>query len=180
MIRDQKSIETNFEQCFKNYFQVLYRYAYTFVADESTAEEIVQNVFMKLWEKNKSLDVATSLNAYLYRSVHNECLNFLRKEKIKLKFREHTLSTSSNIVNNEPSKELFETYTLALNELDELTRQIFHLSRNENMTYTAIAQELDLSVKSVEYYMGKALKHLRLRLKEFLPLILLHLMSNHY
>jgi RNA polymerase sigma-70 factor (family 1) len=165
-----------FEKIFREYFKSLHAYAYTFMKDDEQAEEIVQNVFCRIWEKRDQLNPDGSLKAYLYRSVHNESLNYLKHQKTRAVFQVH-YSNSEEQGGNEASEkiliaELDVHIQKALSELPLQCRTIFQLSRFENLKYKQIAAHLNLSVKTVENQMGKALKVLRLKLAEFLPIVL--------
>jgi RNA polymerase sigma-70 factor, ECF subfamily len=164
-----------FEQVFKTHFKNLHAYAFTILKDEAEAEEMVQNVFFKLWERNESLTITGTITAYLYRAVHNESLNFLKHEKVKSKHKMHVAYTMKSETDNASrkvlSRELEFKLREALNELPEQCRTVFQLSRFEEMKYREIAEQLDISVKTVENQMGKALRILRQKLVDFLPLI---------
>jgi RNA polymerase sigma-70 factor (ECF subfamily) len=165
-----------FENVFRSHYQKLHLYACTIVKDAATAEEIVQNVFYKLWEKRNKLQVQKSLAAYLYRSVHNESLNFLKHEKVRAAHNKYVRSVNSEEGNStDPMhlRELQQNIDLALNNLPQQCRTIFQLSRFENLKYNEIAAQLNISVKTVENQMGKALRLLRLKLIDYLPLICL-------
>ncbi len=166
-----------FEQLFKTYFKALHCYASVMLSHDSYAEEIIQNLFMKFWERRELLNVQVSLKAYLYKCVHNECLNYLKHQKIKAKYREHAVFTMEDYTDNTSKGlaygELRDRLQTALNELPEQCRTIFQMSRFEELKYREIAEELNLSVKTVENQMGKALKILRVKLVDFLPLVLI-------
>lgn len=172
---DELSNERAFEHLFKSYFKALHAYAYTIVNDEITAEEMVQTVFLKIWEKKEQLQVETSVKAYLYRSVYNCCMNYLKHQKIKSNYREHISYSMKNEFDDASKKvqltELETRLRAALNELPEQCRTIFQLSRFDELKYKEIAAHLGLSPKTVENQMGKALKILRLKLADFLPVV---------
>jgi RNA polymerase sigma-70 factor, ECF subfamily len=168
--------ETAFEQVFKTHFKNLHAYACTLLKDADDAEEMVQQVFFKLWDRPENLNISGPLAAYLYRAVHNQCLNHIKHEKIK---QNHQLYVAHSMKTTAPAthgrlmtKELEARFRQALNELPEQCRTVFQLSRFEDMKYRDIAETLDISVKTVENHMGKALKLLRLKLAEFLMLLL--------
>lgn len=164
-----------FEKIFREYFKSLHAYAYTFMKDDEQAEEIVQNVFCRIWEKRDQLKTDGSLKAYLYRSVHNESVNYLKHQKTRTAFQVHFSNgdqTSGEASEKVMAAELDGQIQKALNELPLQCRVIFQLSRFENLKYKQIADQLNLSVKTVENQMGKALKILRLKLAEFLPIVL--------
>ena len=169
--------EAAFELVFKTHYKNLYAYALTILKDEDEAEETVQQVFFKLWERSEQLNIEGPIAAYLYRAVHNESLNFLKHQKVKQAHRLHVAYSMKN-KSEQPqakmiSKELEGKFREALNELPEQCRTVFQLSRFENMKYKEIAEKLQISVKTVENHMGKALKLLRTQLIDFLPLLFL-------
>src|SRR5690349_16898718 len=134
-------------------------------------------MLLKIWEKRDLLNVQTSLKAYLYKCVYHDSLNFLKHQKIKTKYQdfaaysmnEEHLPASSKI----EMTELEYNLGLALNELPEQCRTIFQMSRFEELKYREIAERLNLSVKTVENQMGKALKIMRMQLVEYLPVLLM-------
>jgi RNA polymerase sigma-70 factor (ECF subfamily) len=171
--------EKAFEKVFKTHFRNLLAYACTMLREEAAAEEVVQNVFYKLWERNEQLTISGSVNAYLYRAVHNESLNYLKHKKVVSihqsqshnHMKGHTDSASKRIL----LKELEVKLHHALNDLPEQCRIIFQMSRFEELKYREIADKLDISIKTVENQMGKALKLLRVKLADFLPFIIISL-----
>jgi RNA polymerase sigma-70 factor (ECF subfamily) len=170
-----KRDEAAFEQVFKTHYKNLYAYAFTILKDEIQAEETVQQVFYNLWERSDRLSISGPIAAYLYRAVHNESLNFIKHQKVKEGHRLHVAYSMKNKSDspqgNMISKELEKKFREALDELPEQCRTVFQLSRFEDLKYKEIADKLDISVKTVENHMGKALKLLRAKLAEFLPLL---------
>ena len=168
--------EKVFEQVFKTHFKALHSYAYTILKDDVIAEEMVQNVFFKLWEKKEQLDVQTSLKAYLYKAVYHESLNYLKHQKVKSVHQAYAMHSTDHTSNLAEKKllqgELENKLQMAMNDLPEQCRTIFQLSRFEELKYREIADTLGLSIKTVENQMGKALKILRSKLVEFLPTII--------
>ena len=168
--------EKVFEQVFKTHFKALHLYAYTILKDDAIAEEMVQNVFFKLWEKKEQLDIQTSLKAYLYKAVYHESLNYLKHQKVKSVHHAYAMHSTDHTSNLAEKKllqgELENKLQMAMNDLPEQCRTIFQLSRFEELKYREIADTLGLSVKTVENQMGKALKILRSKLVEFLPTII--------
>lgn len=168
--------EAAFEQVFKEYYKALHAYASSLLRDEANAEEMVQQVFFKLWDRAGNLQIAGSIAAYLYRAVHNECLNFLKHQKVKAKhqlhvaYRAREAERSSADVFADP--DLQKKIQEAMDSLPEQCRTIFQMSRFEDLKYREIAERMQLSVKTVENQMGKALKIMRARLVEFLSLLL--------
>lgn len=169
-----------FEQLFKMHYKALHAYAFVMLKDHDTAEEMVQGMFMKFWEKRELLNIQSSVKAYLYKCIYHDCLNFLKHEKIKFKHQEYSQHSIPH--SSEPASarvemtELKNNLSIAMNDLPEQCRTIFQMSRFEELKYREIADQLGLSVKTVENQMGKALRILRLKLSDFLALILLGIM----
>jgi RNA polymerase sigma-70 factor (ECF subfamily) len=173
--------EAAFEQVFKTHFKNLHAYACTILKEETAAEEVVQQVFVKLWERSKGLSISGSVAAYLYRAVYNESLNHLKHQKVQSHYQQHihhTMKNENDAAGKKLSlKELEDKLSKALNELPEQCRTIFQLSRFEELRYREIADRLGISVKTVENQMGKALKILRTKLVEFLPFTVFFLLK---
>lgn len=179
-LTDEK--ETAFEQLFTGHFRELHAYAYTLVKDWDVAEEIVQGLFLKLWEKNEWGHITISARAYLYKSVYHDSLNYLRRQKVHLKYQNKTEYSMKDQIDDAADgrfqlSELEQCLEKALAKLPEKCRAIFHLSRFEELKYQEIANELNISIKTVETHMGKALRILRAEMKEYLPLITLFLIN---
>ena len=174
-LNEQGLTTTEFEQVFKTHFRALHSYAYTIVRDESHGEEIVQQVFYKLWEKKSNINIHQSLKAYLYQSVYNESLNYLKHLKVKKKHQAYILTTSQEEETSSSkkiiTKELEGKIVEVLKLLPGQCRTIFQMSRFENLKYREIASQLGLSIKTVENQMGKALKIMRTHLAEYLPVV---------
>lgn len=173
----QSGNESAFEMIFRSYYQPLCRYAYSFLEDKEEAEEIVQSAFITIWEKRKGLDIQTSLKSYLYRMVRNACLNVIKHEKIKQQHVAHELAVTESSYESVTQKvyatELELKISEAMKALPEQCRLVFQLSRFEELKYQEIADQLQISVKTVENHMGKALKIMREELKEYLPLLII-------
>lgn len=173
--------EKEFEQLFKEHFKSLYAYAFTILKNEAIAEETVQNVFYKIWEKKVPEHIQTSLKAYLYKAVYHESLNYLKHQKIRARYQMHVMHQPNHHSDQAASrkilvKELEEKLRQAMNALPQQCRTIFQLSRFEGLKYQEIADQLGISVKTVENQMGKALKQLRIKLIDYLPIFLLALL----
>lgn len=173
--------EAIFEQLYKTHFRELHAYVFSLLRDWDVAEEIVQAMFLKLWEKEEALQAGTSIRSYLYRSVYHSSLNYLRGQKVQLKYQTTTAYAMTDHTDDAGSKlsmnELELLLQKALNKLPEKCRAIFHLSRFEELRYQEIADRLNISIKTVETHMGKALRILRKEMKEFLPIIALMLFN---
>jgi RNA polymerase sigma-70 factor (family 1) len=173
----QQGDESVFEQVFRKYYQSLCNYANSLVKDEDEAEEIVQNLFFSIWEKRADLEITVSLKSYLYRAVHNHCLNRIKHLKVREEYQQYAFDyheSSYESVNQAVIKnELEEKINFAIEKLPEQCKIIFQMSRFEELKYNEIAEKLALSPKTIENQIGKALKILRVELAEYLPLILI-------
>jgi len=175
----QQGNESAFEKVFITYFKALHGYAFTIVKEEAAAEELVQEVFFKIWRKRNQLNIQTSLKAYLYAAVYNESMDYIKERKKTMAHASQTVYRYKNALAEADASgklgmnELEIQLRHALNNLPEQCRTIFQLSRFEGLKYRDIAAQLGLSVKTIEAQMGKALKRLRIALAEFLPVLIL-------
>ncbi len=169
-----------FEQLFREYFTPLCNFALGYVNDLDTAKEVVQEVFINLWNKKDSIKSDKSVKAYLYTSVRNRCLNYIRDHK---KFRSYVLDIE--IENEEllvENNSLTQAETQikiqqAIDKLPEKCKEVFRLSRFDELKYKEIAEKLGISIKTVEVQISKALKILREELKELIISMLLILLT---
>lgn len=160
--------ETEFETVFKRKFKPLSNIAFSILKDEDNAKDIVQQVFLKLWDRKEKLSIHSSLSGYLTRSVINTSLGYIEKnKKIQFKPDYNEEDNRANDINETPIpvEELKEKINQAIAELPPKCRNVFSLSRYAGMTNKEIASELGISIKAVEKHIGKALKELRISLK---------------
>jgi RNA polymerase sigma-70 factor (ECF subfamily) len=166
-----------FEEVYRDFYIPLCYYCLRYVETLEDSEEIVQDLFVKIWEKRTELEINTSLKAYLYRSVQNYALNFLSKKKTQNRYLMIHSRQLSDDFGNERNELLEEELRVLLKrailQLPEKRRRIFELSRFEGMKYSRIAEKLSISVKTVESQMTKALKYLRIVLKDYAPIIVI-------
>lgn len=166
-----------FEELFKRQYGRLCGYAIKYVKDLDQAEEIVQDLFFNIWNKRESLQITSSLEAYLFRSVRNSCLNYLKHMKIRqLHASGMTQANPASITESDPPVEILELHNRieeAIASLPPERQKIFRLSRHEGMKYREIAEHLGISIKTVEVQMGKALKYMREVLSDYLIVQLL-------
>jgi len=163
-----------FEELFRTYFTQLCQFALKFTrGDLDEAKEIVQLVFIKIWEKYDSLDRDLNFRSYLFTAVNNRGLNYIRDRKKIIDLDSISLPDSGDYNTSIEAQELERAIILGINNLPPKCRQIFELSRFEGLKYKAIAEKLDLSVKTIEVQMSKALKILREHLSDFLVFIIL-------
>ena len=150
--------------------------AYRIVSQNDIAEDIVQECFIKLWEKRKEIQTNISIEGYIKRMVRNRCLDYLRKNKVRIVEINENLNLEttedSDQVKFEKNQKLQLQIHTTLNSLPEKCRQVFILAKYEKMSYNQISEKLDISKKTVESHMSKALKSFRINLKQFLIIIL--------
>jgi RNA polymerase sigma-70 factor, ECF subfamily len=161
-----------FETVFRAYYQSLCLFSFRYLKRTDLAEEIVQDIFVNIWDKRSSLQLETSLKSYLYRAVHNNSLKYIQHQKVVEKHADHLThrkeQSFSEPQNNLQVEEVTKLQNNSYNSMPQKTREIFELSRNEGLKYAEIAEKLEISVKTVEAHMGSALKVLRENLKDYL------------
>lgn len=164
-----------FEKIFREYYPLLCNHIFHYVPDKSTAEEVVQDFFCKLWDKHHELQINTAISSYLRKSVVNHCLNYTRKLETERKFINYgdKLEEIHGTSDHESNNELSEHIARALLELPEKRREIFELSRFEGLKYHEIAKKLNINIKTVETQMTRSLEFMRKYLKEFVSIIAL-------
>jgi len=174
--------ELIFQFIFKKYYTGLYYYAKKYLGDKHHAEEIVQNTFLKLWEKRETFTISKSLSSYLYTTVYNNCLNFLKHQQVKEKYKEYYTQKIRNAeeyysISQESgqsvyiAKEIENEIDKAIQELPGRCRKIFELSRFEGLKNHEIAEKLDISINTVQKQISIALCKLRSALANYLPLL---------
>lgn len=174
----------SFEDIYLTYFSKMKYFAREYVVSEEDAENIVQDVFLELWEKREALTLHTNLIAFLFTAIKNRCLNHLRHKMIVQDTANHLqeeylLTLRMNLDSLEVfDQHLFSEHdiekviTRALNSLSDKCREIFILSKIEGKKQKEIAAELNISINTVETQMGIAYKKLRQELKDYIPLLL--------
>lgn len=169
--------KTAFELLFKHYYPGLVIYASNFTQDRDEAEEIVQDFFVRLWIKHQNLKPANSLKSYTFQSVKNRALNFLRDHKVKEHIIEELMQHSKQelIFNHDlyVASELQQKIKQSVDNLPEKCKEVFFMSRFKNMKNEEIALELNISKRTVEAHISKAIKVLRSDLKDFMTLLIM-------
>jgi len=171
-ILSSNQFEKLFKESFDKFFDGLHRYAFTLLKDPDKASDAVQSIFTNWWEMHTHLENPDAAKAYLYTAVYRHCLNIIRHEKVKFVHAEsyvQELSASSNAFTHHNSyEELDHQVQSAIEGLPPQCQLIFRKSRLEEKRYAEIAEEMNLSIKTVEAQMGKALKILREKLSDYL------------
>jgi RNA polymerase sigma-70 factor, ECF subfamily len=158
-----------FEAFFTAYFTPLLRYSTTIVKDEDDAGDIVQQVFLKVWQQRQQIGVQTSLRAYVYQMVYHASLDHLKHQKVKRNYSETVLRNGEHFIADKTTEnELLLAIDRTVKSLPEQCQKIFKMSREQHLKYHEIAAALNLSQKTVENQMGKALKILRESLISYL------------
>lgn len=163
-----------FETLFFKYYTMMYSYSRYYVSTED-AEEIVQDVMMWLWEKRKEFVTKGTMRHYLLMSVKNKCLSLIRKQHLEVysdDFFFKELDSFYEATDSCVVKELEATIEQAIAELPEIHRITFEMSRFQNKSRQEIAGELGISVKTVDYRLSQTVNLLKIKLKDYLPLLL--------
>lgn len=178
-----------FEQLFKSNYRNLCIYAEELVKEKAAAEEIVGDFFLKFWENRSAVNIHTSLKAYLFTSIYHNCLSYLEHLKVLDKYRDYARYMLDNkdlwkpVSANYPlanliSQEVVGEIERSIADLPDQCREVFQMSRFDELSYEEIAQKLEISINTVRTQMSRALQKLRISLKEYLPFIILVLFLN--
>lgn len=159
-----------FERLFRDLYEPLCRFANAFLHDSDKSEELVQDVFYRLWKEREKRKITTSIKSYLYAVTKNECLQLIQHLKVEERYKNY-ISLMRNEYYADPAKqleykEMNKRVEETLNSLPERCRQIFELNRYEGLKYKEIAKKLNISPKTVEANISKALKAFRINLKD--------------
>jgi RNA polymerase sigma-70 factor (ECF subfamily) len=164
---DERALEAVFRAHYATMCGVVRRIVFA----PDVAEELVQDVFFKLWTKREQLVQIDALRTYLYRAARNTALNHLRRQKLEVAHEEREAAKGEPMAeatdDSAAAGDLAAAVQAAINRLPSRCREIFLLSRDAGLTYGEIAAELGISIKTVETQMGRALKSLRLSLAAF-------------
>lgn len=168
--RIRQGDKQEFEKLFRSSYVSLVRYAKRILKDHDTAEEIVQDLFFRLWQDRGNIRIESSLNGYLFRSVHNKSLHFIEHQKVIERHAGEIAAsadeTAEPVTDAIYYSELQSKVARVLERLPEKCSVIFRMSRFEGLKYNEIAEKLSVSLKTVEANMGKALKEFRKALAE--------------
>lgn len=161
-----------FSVIFKTYYVDLVLFANTYIHDKAVAEEIVQEMFIKLWEKHKTLNITTSLKSYLLKSIQNKCFDWIQHLKVRDSYRNYQLqypelyknNTEEYILHSELNKQIEKVFE----QLSPEIVKTFKMNRFDGLKYNEIAEELDVSLRTVESRISKALLAFRKIIKNSL------------
>lgn len=155
--------ESDFEFVFSHFYAPLCAYANKITLQQQVSEELVQDLFLHLWDNKHKLNIE-NLKSYLYSSIYHKALHHIEHQSVKLKYDKSLIASNHVYPSPEDAMITDELYRVYRNELDQIppnTRHIFKMSRYSDMTYKEIAQKLNISVKTVESHISKALKAFR-------------------
>lgn len=187
MISDREIIEqikngnlSVFNQLFESVYFQLYFHCRKFISDPEDAKDLMQNVFLHFWEKRADIDIHTSLKSYLLRAIHNECLNYLRsqrtvnvssdgngKDNIILDYADRYATPDVDYITNE----IGNITQTTIDQLPEQCKAVFTLSRMKGLRNQEIAKQLNISVRTVDTQIYRALKILKVKLKDYLAVL---------
>ena len=177
----QNGDRSAFDMLFQKYYSVLCAYCYRFVRLED-AEEIVQDVMLWLWENRERPIIEYSLKQYLFKAVYHRCMTRIVQNEVKQRadtaYHER-MSAMLQDVDIYQINELSRHIQKAINELPPAYKEAFNMHRFRNLSYKEAAELLNVSPKTVDYRIQQALKILRVKLKDYLPLILMQLLTSH-
>ena len=167
---DKKGLET----LFREYFAPLNLFARKYIYDVDESKEIVQDVFVTLWKRREEMDMSRSMKSYLFTSVHNRCLNYIRDQKkiVQIPIEEMDLNRYVESRDFLVEEENLAEINRAFDGLPDKCRKIFMMSRFDGKKYREIAEELGISIKTVETQMSRALKHMKEKLIHYLSIIM--------
>lgn len=170
-----------FANIFHTHYSGLCAFVLRYTGSFEVSEDIIQDIFLSIWQNRKTWSPATGLKPYLYKAARNSALDYHRHNKVKRKWEtesrylelSHVESPEDNLKDREANKEIASAIEEAIDRLPESRKIIFLLSREDGLTYKEIAEVLNVSVKTVETQMGRSIKTLRQYLVEYLPFFLL-------
>ncbi len=166
--------KSGYEALFREHYEGLCTYVHFYLKDYAAAEEVVQDLFFNLWKKREELEITTSIKSYLYKAARNHSLNVIKhievRENYKKMNEEHRSESEMLGTDELETLELEQRIKAAIDNLPPERKKIFLMSRFEDLKYREIAEKLNISVKTVEAQMGKALKFLKEQLSDYLPL----------
>ncbi len=175
-----KGSKSAFEELFHLYYSRLCLFAYDLCKDQKLAEDIVQDFFLYIWNEKRRIRIKTSLKSYFFQSIYNRVLNHFKHEKVREKYIKNYLEDNTHRKSNNHSNNYYPLANLLQKELEDKIveiidslppqcRNVFTLSRFENLKYDEISIKMNITVNSVKTHMKNALQKLRDAMEEYLP-----------
>lgn len=172
--------ETVYKAAFEKFYKELVVYAHSFLFDQQASEDLVQDVFIYIWENSHKLEIKTTLRAYLYKSVQNRCYNYLKSLKVEVDIDVVNLNAyissehDFDILNNQEKMIIYNQVLKIVDQFPERMKQVFKLKYLQNYKYSEIAEELNISINSVK----TQLKRAKFKLNELISAVIF-LLLNH-
>ncbi len=184
-LKEQQNIKTinraEFEVLFRTLYSNLCAYANKYINDVDASEDVVQEVFFKLWNKRESIEITSSIQSYLYRAVRNSSLNLIKHINIREEYKEYNKReiyyNKTNYDDEIFATELEHKIRETIEQIPPERRKIFIMSRYDGLKYREIAEKLNISIKTVENQMGKAIKYMRKNLAEYITVLIIVIMT---
>ena len=160
-----------FDRIYRHYAPKLYGFAFNLVKSRIEAEGVVQEVFLKVWKNREQIDLHASFDSYLFTITYNTVISLLRKKASEKKYIDYLQSIQIPMATNPTTadlewRELQDEVDAIIDQLPTRQQEVYRLSREQGMTYAEIADQLNLSVNTVENHMGRALKFIRSHLTD--------------
>ncbi len=169
----QATIKNLFKELYMDFYEPLCKYAFRYFSDKDEAEDIVQTVMAKLWEQKDKLHEIKNLENYMYRAVHNTCLNKIQQLKVKDNYSDYNQRQLA-LIELEDFEQTFyqweirEKLDVEIEKLTPKAKEVFGMRFLENMRYKEISEKLNISERTVESHLQNAVKVLRARLKKYI------------
>ncbi|PQJ76787.1 RNA polymerase sigma-70 factor [Polaribacter glomeratus] len=184
----KKGNEAAFEYFFYKFYSTIVGFCVQFIYDENEAKCTAQEAFLNLWKQREKIETVNGISSFLYTYSKSKCLNIIRHKRVKQKYTNHILSEKEKLLNLEILQSLeFDSLTFteletlifsSIDELPEKTKEIFRKKRFENKKNKEIADEMNISIKTVEAHFSSAINVLKKKLSAYLPAILLYFILN--
>lgn len=190
LLRFKNGDQLAFEKVFKSNHNQIVGFCNHFINDLDKSKSLAQEVFLNLWLNHEKVETLNGIRAFLYTFARSSCLNYIRHRKVIYKYEDQQLQKEEEELNLAVLEsfdfhslefvELEELIQHAINDLPEKCRQVFIKSRFDGKMNKEISEELNISEKTVEAHMTRALKTLKLRLSDYFPAIVVQVIMNHF
>jgi RNA polymerase sigma-70 factor (ECF subfamily) len=162
----QNKNQVVFEKLFREYYSALCAYSKLYVKRNDIAEDVVQELFFRIWTKGQEFSISTSLKSYLYKATYNNSIEYLRTLRNEILYKEYNLNTLKNTDNSQPDSDMIAAIYKAIDELPEKCGEVFKLRKFENLSHSEISKKLNISVKTVETHIHRANITLKEKMKK--------------
>lgn len=174
-----------FDEIYRHYFQKLYNFVLKFMKDTEETKEIVQEVFVKLWQNHNKIDIYASFDSYLFTIAYNTSISALKKKASQIKYAEYIkhkndIFDASDGISELQYKELVEQLEISINKLSPRQKEIFNLSRIDGLLHNEIAEKLNISKNTVKNQIVTTLKYLKSQFGSEYIMVILYLTLHLY